>query len=178
MVGDAAATGSEFGIVLAQGEGIVNVGCTVVVESIPQRYDDGRFDVIARGRRRFRLLSVDDQEECLRGEVEYFDDEDLRPAAPEYRTSALRACREVHAALGADTPWPEAELTDPELSFRLAQIFRDLEFQDAILRERSETARLELIIATAPRYVEKSEYVEKMKHKAGTNGHGHKPKGV
>ena len=178
MVGKAEASGSEFGIVLAQGEGIVNVGCTVVVESIPQRYEDGRFDVIVRGRRRFRLLAVDDQQECLRGEVEYFDDEDLRPAAPEYRTSALRACLEVHAALADGTPWPEAELADPELSFRLAQIFRDLEFQDAMLRERSETARLELIIATAPRYVEKSEYVEKMKHKAGTNGHGHKPKGV
>lgn len=178
MVGNAEAAGTEFGIVLAKGEGIVNAGCTVVVESVPARYPDGTFDVVTRGRRRFKLVSVNDEQECLRGEVEYFTDEDLRPAAPEYRTRALRVCLEIHAALEDGTLPPAADLADPELSFRLAPVLRDLDFQDAILRERSETARLELIIAMAPKFIERTQYVEKMKHKAGTNGHGHKPKGL
>ncbi len=178
LVGNAEASGAEFGIVLAKGEGIVNAGCTVVVESIPQRYQDGRFDVITRGRRRFNLLAVDNEQEVLRGEVEFFGDDDLRPAAPEYRTRALQACLEIHAAMEDSTPAPKVDLADPELSFRLAQVLRDVDFQDAILRERSETRRLELIIATAPKYVERTQYAEKMKHKAGTNGHGHKPQGL
>lgn len=178
MVGNAEAAGTEFGIVLAKGEGIVNAGCTVVVESVPARYPDGRFDVVTRGQRRFNLLSVNDDQECLRGEVEYFTDDDLRPAAPEYRTRALQVCMDIHAAMEDDTPAPAADLSDPQLSFRLAPVLRDLDFQDAILRERSETARLELIIAAAPKFIERTQYVEKMKHKAGTNGHGHKPKGL
>lgn len=175
MVGEAEAMGTEFGIVLAKDGGIVNVGCTVVVEAVLERYPDGRFDVLTRGRRRFYLLSVNDEQECLRGEVEFFGDEDLRPAAPEYRTRALRASLELHASLHDGTEPPEADLTDAQLSFRLAETVRDVDFLDAMLRERSETRRLELIIETAPKYMERTRYVDKMKRAAGTNGHGHKP---
>src|SRR4051812_31340685 len=72
MVGEAEASNSEFGIVLAKDGGIVNAGCTVVVESVLQRYPDGRFDVLTRGQRRFRLLSLNEDKAYLRGEVEYF----------------------------------------------------------------------------------------------------------
>ena len=44
MVGEAEAAESEFGIVLAKEGGIVNAGCTVMVEAVLQRYPDGRFD--------------------------------------------------------------------------------------------------------------------------------------
>ncbi len=53
MVGDCERSGAEFGIVLAKDGGIVNAGCTVVVETVLERYPDGRFDVLTRGRRRF-----------------------------------------------------------------------------------------------------------------------------
>src|SRR5438874_3542526 len=72
MVGEAEAAGSEFGIVLAKEGGVVNAGCTVVVESVLNRYPDGRFDVLTRGLRRFSLLSIDQELAWLRGEVEYF----------------------------------------------------------------------------------------------------------
>jgi Lon protease-like protein len=178
LVGDAAVTGAEFGIVLAKDGGIVNAGCTVSVENITERYPDGTFDIIARGRRRFSILSVDTDDECLRAEVEYFSDDDVRPAAPEYRTRALRACQELHASLPEDTPEPVAELTDPELSFRLAPTVHDLDFLDTILRQRSETHRLELIIEVAPKFLERAQYVRKMKQLVPTNGNGHKPKAV
>ena len=55
MVGEAEAAGSEFGIVLAKDDGIVNTGCTVIVEDVLERYPDGRFDVLTRGQRRFEI---------------------------------------------------------------------------------------------------------------------------
>src|SRR5580698_5846291 len=80
MVGLAEAEGTEFGIVrsIARGDenGIASTGCTVTVESVRQRYPDGRFDVITRGRRRFQVVSLDDEKSWLRGAVEYFDDEE------------------------------------------------------------------------------------------------------
>src|SRR3989304_590517 len=99
MVGEAIGAGSEFGIVLARGEGIVNSGCTVVVEQVVHRYDDGRMDIITRGRRRFEILSLNDEQAYLRGEVQFFDDEDSGPPAPDMRDRALaqfRALREIH----------------------------------------------------------------------------------
>ena len=59
MVGEAIANQSEFGIVLAKEEGMVNAGCTVVVERVVTRYADGRMDILTRGARRFEILLLE-----------------------------------------------------------------------------------------------------------------------
>src|SRR3954452_15477343 len=53
MIGIAIREESEFGIVLAKDEGIVNAGCTVKVERVLHRYPDGRMDILTMGQRRF-----------------------------------------------------------------------------------------------------------------------------
>src|SRR6267154_5505313 len=67
MVGEAEAAGTEFGIVLAKDGGIVNAGCTVVVESVLKRYPDGRFDVLTRGQRRFVISALDQEKSISEG---------------------------------------------------------------------------------------------------------------
>src|SRR3954469_20947191 len=66
----------EFGVVLASEKGIVNTGCTAVIERVLREYPDGRLDILAVGRRRFEIERVNDERAFLRGEVDYFDDED------------------------------------------------------------------------------------------------------
>ena len=46
MVGDAIRDDSEFGIVLAKEDGILNAGCTVMVEKVLEMYPDGRMDIL------------------------------------------------------------------------------------------------------------------------------------
>src|SRR4051794_30991450 len=60
----------EFGVVLTKGGGVVNIGCTATVEEVVRRYPDGRLDLIAVGRRRFNILSLDEEKAYLRAEVE------------------------------------------------------------------------------------------------------------
>ncbi len=79
MVGEAITGQSEFGIVPATKEGISSIGCTVVVEQAGNYRTDGSFDITARGKRRFRILSLNFEKEYLRGEVEYLEDP---PAIP------------------------------------------------------------------------------------------------
>ena len=55
MVGNAIRDESEFGIVLARKDGIVNAGCTVKVEKVMEMYPDGRMDVLTLGERRFEI---------------------------------------------------------------------------------------------------------------------------
>jgi Lon protease-like protein len=176
MVGEAEAQGTEFGIVLAKDNGIVNAGCTVVVEKVLERYPDGRFDVVTRGKRRFVLLSIDREKAYLRGEVDYFDDDDWEPVTPELRAKVLVVSKEVRAAHEEED---EAEgVPDPEhplLSFQLARTVRDLDFQNMILRSRSEADRLRQFVEFANEYVPKVQYAVRMKRVVPGNGSGHRP---
>lgn len=181
MVGEAEALGTEFGIVLSRDGGIVNAGCTVVVESVMERYPDGRFDVMTRGMRRFSLLSVNEDLEYLRGEVEFFDDVDRTEPNPALRQRAIAAWERMRESPDGDPgtePEPEPEADDPHLSFQLAQAIEDLDFQNLILRTRSETERLQQFLDVIEPYLEKRRYREVMRKLAPTNGHGHKPAGM
>jgi Lon protease-like protein len=178
MIGEAESAGTEFGIVLAKDGGLVNAGCSVVVEAVLERYPDGRFDVLTRGRRRFSLVSIDQEKAYLRGEVEYFDDDDWTPVTPDLREQALAAQRAIHEAIRAAGQEPRDAEPDPEnplLSFQLAQAVEDLDFQNMVLRGRSEAERLRQFIEFAQEYIPRWQYTAKMKRLAPRNGSGHKP---
>jgi hypothetical protein len=179
MVGEAETQGTEFGIVLAKENGIINAGCTVVVEKVLERYPDGRFDVITRGKRRFALLSIDREKPYLRGEVDFFDDDDWEPVTPDLRAKALAICKSVRAAneddaLG-DNQEPEPDPEHPLFSFQLARTVRDVDFQSMILRSRSEADRLRQFVEFANEYVPRVQYALRMKRLVPGNGSGHRP---
>jgi hypothetical protein len=178
MVGACERNGAEFGIVLARDGGIVNAGCTVIVDTVLERYPDGRFDILTRGQRRFEILSIDQELDWLRGEVEFFDDDDFSPVNIQLREKACASWSEINTALAAtDRQTQEADL-DPDtplLSFRLARRVDDLDFQSLMLRSRSEAERLRKFVEFAEGYVSRTHYTAKMKRVAPTNGSGHKP---
>jgi ATP-dependent Lon protease len=169
MVGEAEASGAEFGIVLAppsQEGGIVDTGCTVIVENVLHRHPDGRFDVLTRGKRRFRITSINEDRDYLQGAVEYFEDEAFEPTPLELRQKAIAICKQLIQESDID-------LNDPLLSFRLAEAVDDLDFKHSLQRTRSELERLKRLVAFAHEYVPRLEYAAKMKRVAPTNGHGH-----
>ncbi len=91
MVGDAIENQSEFGIVLAKEDGVVNAGCTVLVDRVVTTYDDGRMDILTRGARRFEILLLNEEKAYLRGEVQFFDDEEEGPALRRAATGSAAA---------------------------------------------------------------------------------------
>ena len=177
MVGEAIEQKSEFGIVLAKNEGIVNAGCTVIVDKILTTYPDGRLDIVTRGARRFEILALNQEKEYLRGEVEFFDDEDTGNASEELRAEVLRRYRAM-LEVGETRNSSEPVLTDPQLSFQLAQGVEDLDFQALLLRNRSETERLKQLSQFLNQYVPRLKQTNKMKQLAPLNGFGHKPDGI
>jgi Lon protease-like protein len=176
MVGIAIRDNSEFGIVLAKDEGIVNAGCTVVVDKVLEMYPDGRMDIMTRGQHRFEIVRLSEEKDYLQAEVETFDDEDLSPVPEELRRKALanyRALSGLDAARGQGEP----NLEDLQLSFQLAQSIPDLDFLNLLLRERSEAARLQQFNQYLAEYLPRQKLIEHMKVLAPTNGHGPKPAG-
>src|SRR5262249_15941168 len=63
----------EFGVVLASEKGIVDKGCSAIVDKVLRTYPDGRMDILTLGRRRFEILLLNDEKAYLRGAVEFFD---------------------------------------------------------------------------------------------------------
>jgi Lon protease-like protein len=177
MVGEAIRNKSEFGIVLAKEEGIVNAGCTVAVEKLIQMYPDGRMDILTQGRRRFEIESLDEELEFLRANVNFFDDDDLEPPAPEVRDEALAQFRLLRQ-LQSNEGHGEADLQDPQLSFQLAQNLPDVDFLSGLLRRRSEAARLKELNRYLANYIPRQKTIEHVKSVAPKNGFGGKHAGI
>ena len=172
MVGEAIRDSSEFGIVLAKDEGIVNAGCTVIVDKVLRSHPDGRMDILTRGIRRFEIVLLNQEKAYLRGEVAYFDDDEPEPAPNDLRTEALRLYQSW-LELGEGPAQSEAALGDAQLSFQLAQGIQDLDFLHYLLRTRSETLRLKKVTEFLTEYVPRQRQTASMKKLAPLNGHGH-----
>ncbi|MGH9719130.1 MAG: LON peptidase substrate-binding domain-containing protein [Bryobacteraceae bacterium] len=178
MVGEAIRDHSEFGIVLARDNEMLSTGCSVIVERVLKEYPDGRMDIVTAGVRRFTIDSLDDDKSYLRGEVSFFDDdEDPAPAPDDLRRKALEEYRHW-LDLEEPGPFSDAVLTDPQLSFQLAQGLPDVDFLQKLLRDRSENSRLKHIAQFLTEFVPKRRFTAKVKEVAPLNGHTAKAPGM
>jgi len=177
MVGEAIRDESEFGVVLARDEGILNAGCTVKVAKVLEMYADGRMDVLTLGQRRFEILSLNQEKDYLQGEVEFFDDEDSEAAPADVRELAMVNYQALNQMVSARSHG-DPDFEDRQVSFQLAQAVPDLDFLTMILRERSEAGRLRRFNHFLATYLPRQRAIERMKNIAPTNGHGLKPPGV
>lgn len=175
MVGDAIRNKTEFGIVLAKEDGIANAGCTVVVEKVLQTYPDGRLDIVTSGRRRFEIVTLDQEMDYLRGEVEFFDDDEPGPAPPEVQRRALA---QFEGLLDIGAVQSEPDIADPQLSFQLAQSIQDPDFLAVLLRNRSETERMKVLNEYLSEYVPRQRQATRIRKVAPLNGFGGKPAGL
>ena len=173
MVGAAIRENTEFGVVLAREDGIVNAGCTVVVEKLTEMHADGRMDIVTRGQRRFEVLALNEDKEYLQAEVRFFDDEDFHPAPQELKQQVLSHFQALRQ-LGAAREVAEPDEKDPQLSFQLAQAIPDLNFLSTLLRQRSETGRLRELNQYLEQYIPRQRAIERLKALAPTNGYGGK----
>jgi Lon protease-like protein len=176
MVGDAIQNETEFGMVLASKDGIVNAGCTVSVEKVVERYPDGRMDILTRGRRRFEIVSLNEEKDYLQGEVNFFDDDDFAPVPDELREQALARYRELSESTEVRSDEPNLE--DPQLSFQLAHGLPDLNFLNGLLRQRSETSRLKQLTRYLTEFIPRQRATERMRELAPRNGSGVRPAGL
>ena len=164
----------DFGIVLAKGEEISSIGCTAEIVNLTRKYDDGRMDILAVGKRRFEILLTNEERSYLRASVEFFDDEGSdTPGEPEAE-EAIGLFREVMRKLHESSEMP-VHLPPPHryLSFRLAgPLPLGLEFKQQLLSLRNEPERLEQVVRSMRQLARHIEVVQEARRKAGGNGDG------
>jgi Lon protease-like protein len=126
---------------------LYQIGCTATLRRV-DRLDDGRFDIIVVGARRFRLLGLGETQPYLQGEVEPLATEPVDPAAAEPAVRVVQAAFREY--LDALTEWGGAtvrleELPDEPLllSFIVAAaVVIDLPERQALLAESDTLRRL------------------------------------
>jgi Lon protease-like protein len=161
---------SEFGVVLAKDEGIINIGCTASVQKVMRRYEDGQMDLLAIGQRRFRIIGINEDRSYLRAEVEFFDDIDLTEVSMDLKARAAMAHRRLLAMEGREA---DASSTT-RLSFQIACLLDDVDKRQMVLALRSEVERLEFLVKAVPEYMVKQERITLAKRVAPLNGHAKK----
>jgi ATP-dependent Lon protease len=170
LMGDVIPSRGEFGIVMAKDEGIVNIGCTAVVDRVLQRYPDGRMDLVAIGQRRFTVLSPNDEKSYLRATVEFFNDEEASDVPVALRERAIVGYLKLRQALDEEM-LAEPRLDDPQMSFQLGQLLSDLDKRQVLLSMRSEVDRLEYLLAILPDHMAKVELTRLARRVGPLNGH-------
>jgi uncharacterized protein len=118
--------GKEFGVVAVREgwtpdddgiAGLHTIGCTAELRDV-RRLPDGRYDIVTRGARRFRLLSLDSESKpYLMGSVEFLPDVQTdaeRGADAADMTRMLSAsARDAHRRYCA-TAWKHGDWSEPE----------------------------------------------------------------
>jgi Lon protease-like protein len=160
--------------VLAGEKGIVNTGCSAIIEKVLNQYPDGRMDVLTVGRRRFEILLLNDEGPYLRGAVEFFDDDDFDPIPPGVRERVIEGYNDLRNIASAEA-LNDPEMTDPQLSFQLAQVVPDLNFRQTLLATRSEAERMKRLADFFPPFNSRQRQIAHIKRVAPRNGHGKWP---
>jgi Lon protease-like protein len=123
-----------------------DVGCLAELRELTPM-DDGRFDLVTTGSRRFRLLAVDTSEPYLQGDVEWLEEPEGDAAAVLARSVAARFLAYRAMLLGAPRGQTQVDLPrrPTVLSYAVAaSMVLDLLDQQELLAAPDTTTRLRL----------------------------------
>lgn len=132
--------------------GLHPVGCTAELRDV-RRLPDGRFDIVTRGSRRFRLLDLDtDSKPYLMGSVEYLPDEPDPSVSDDLTAMLTGAARAAHRRY-CDTAWKNGDWSEPDAGIPVDQLphvlaadcLLSLDDRQGLLEELSPTERLRTI---------------------------------
>jgi Lon protease-like protein len=169
LIAECLEDGTEFGFVLATGDGAVHeIGTRAWVVEMLDELDDGRMNIVVEGRERFRLLELTSGRSFTTGLVEAVADED-EPATRADTEHALALFGNLVELSEADVDLPT--LDTPQLDFELAaRVDFGVEAKQELLATTSPRRRMERLGALLEQAIELIRIEQTMRERAGRNG--------
>jgi Lon protease-like protein len=168
MLGQCIDSKSEFGIVWMSDDGLRDIGCACEVEQVLEEMDDGRFNVLTRGTRAFRVLERQGHLAYPAGVVEFLDESD-----EDVDDEALKRARAVYADLvkrATDREPEQIELDELDAYAMAATVDFGLDAKQGLLELRSENARLRLVTRLFRAATKRLDFVDRAQTRARSNG--------
>jgi ATP-dependent Lon protease len=170
LIGECLEQDTEFGLVLADDDGMREVGTRAIVVDVLDRFDDGRLNIAIEGGERFRIVSETSGRSFLTAEVEPIGDEELISERTA-RDGALERFRKLGKIVETDVDEPDAD--SGVLSFELAA---RVDFGPArkqeLLELRSEPERLRIVSDLLDRAADAITLERALAEAASQNGRG------
>lgn len=169
LIEECVADGTEFGLVLATGDGAVHeIGTRVSVLEVLEVLEDGRMNIVVEGRERFRLLELTSGRSFTTGLVEpVLDDDDPPSAADVERT--LEVFSELAEASEADVDVPEAD--SHQLDFELAaRVEFGVDAKQEVLAMTSPRLRMQRLAVVFESALEAVQLEQVTRERASRNG--------
>jgi Lon protease-like protein len=168
LVGEPGTLGRQFGIVWLSEEELKPVGCACEVETVLERMDDGRLNILTRGTRPFRLIERQDDLPYPAGIVEFLADGPEEP--DDEAASAAHALYQELVKQATDRTLEGDELGELDAYRMAATVEFPAEAKQQLLELRSENARLRLLATLLREALERLELVERAQARARSNG--------
>jgi Lon protease-like protein len=168
MIGQCIDSETEFGIVWMSDDGLRDIGCACEVERVLEEMEDGRFNVLTRGTRPFRVLERQGHLAYPAGVVEFLDDD-----PEELDDEALERARAVYADLvkrATDREPEQSELDELDAYAMAATVDFGLDAKQGLLELRSENARLKLVTRLFRAATKRLDFVDRAQTRARSNG--------
>jgi Lon protease-like protein len=160
--------GREFGLVLADDDGLRSVGTRAAVTEVLDRFDDGRLNVVIEGRERFRVVELTSGRSFQTAEVEPVEDE-VDPAAAADVERSLVLFKRLLELTGTEIDPPEP--ATPQLSYAVAARFEFVPtLKQELLQENSERRRLRRLCELLEGAADALEREREIAARAATNG--------
>jgi Lon protease-like protein len=168
LIGECLDEEREFGLVLADDDGIRDVGTRAAVTEVLERFDDGRLNVVVEGRDRFRISELTAGRSFQTAEVEPVEDEPDPPEGDEVER-ALTLFGQLVELTGTEIEAPEPSV--PQLSYAVAARFEFVPtLKQELLQETSERRRLRRLNELLAGAAEALEREREIAARAATNG--------
>ncbi len=167
LIGECLDEEREFGLVLADDDGMREIGTTAAVVEVLERFDDGRLNIVVEGRDRFRVVAETEGRSYLTAQVAPVEDGDETPSDDEVER-AVEAYRRVAVEAEAEIEEPEAT---PSVSYWLAaRVDFGADVKQEILELRSERDRVVRLAELLDRAREALSWAKTARSRAQTNG--------
>jgi Lon protease-like protein len=169
LIDECVADGSEFGFVLATGDGAVHeIGTRASVVEVVEELDDGRMNIVVEGTERFRLLELTSGRSFTTGVVEPVLDEDDPPDESDLER-ALDVFRELAETSEADVDIPEADAS--QLDFQLAaRVDFGVDAKQEVLAMTSPRLRVQRLAVLLETALEVVQLEQATRERASRNG--------
>lgn len=160
-----------FGVLLADDEGVREIGCAVEIEDVTKRHDDGRLEIVTRGTKRFRLEGEIEELEFPGAPVSWLHDDPIDPHDEDDDEDALALFAELAERVTGSAP----DLGDEgDTSYRIAaRVAFGGAAKQGLLELRSEAKRLALLERLLRAALARLAQVELRQAQARSNGRVH-----
>jgi Lon protease-like protein len=169
LIGECLEEEREFGLVLADDDGMREIGTRAGVIEVLDRFPDGRLNVVVEGRDRFRLLEVTEGRSFTTAEVTDIEDDEGESPSEEEVEECLAAYERVLSA--AEAELEELDLSAESIAYQIAaRVDLGTDIKQGLLELRSERERVIRLAPMLNRAADAVEREREIRERASGNG--------